>query len=583
MVPILMHSNVLRRHPDPEPAEGEGPLYFVRSTLKFLALVFVTITATQAQQTTAADPILTAMQAELAREQTALVLPGMQHPYFIEYRLDDIASYEAVANYGALTREEDSHQRIVRVTVRVGSYTADNSSARGEGSVLLAPTDNDAQAVRYALWLATDDAYKNALRGLSAKQAASKQFESQRKEADFTTAHAVTHIEPIRTLSLDRAAWRQHLIEASGLYASDPAVSAFSPEIQYSTASLRGVAVNRYLVNTEQTALRTGYTGYQASISVGAQADDGMRLGRDNGSTAATAAELEPWPAFRQRVVGDLLSVHALRAAPLVSADDYHGPVLFSGDAASDVLNRLFIPNIEADRPEPGTTARTTGAYNSSLHARVLPSFLNATDDPLMATFESHHLLGAYAVDDEGVPAVPTDVVTDGKLQNFLIGREPVRDFPASNGHGRASVAQAAHPHSGVIVFKPSNPPSSGNSAKLLTDIEMKQQLLALAKEQKRDVYAVDTLADLAPRMLFLVHPDGTRTLVRGAVFDELDNRSLRSSIVAAGGTPFINNSLGPIPQTTIAPSLLFDDIGVKRAVEEQQKLPYYPPPDPHR
>jgi hypothetical protein len=33
------------------------------------------------------------------------------------------------------------------------------------------------------------------------------------------------------------------------------------------------------------------------------------------------------------------------------------------------------------------------------------------------------------------------------------------------------------------------------------------------------------------------------------------------------------------LPETTIAPELLFADITVKRANEEQQKLPYYPPP----
>jgi hypothetical protein len=67
--------------------------------------------------------------------------------------------------------------------------------------------------------------------------------------------------------------------------------------------------------------------------------------------------------------------------------------------------------------------------------------------------------------------------------------------------------------------------------------------------------------------------------LVRGAVFDELDNRSLRSEIVAAGDDEHVSNTLGAVPVTTIAPSLLFGDIGVKRATEEQQKLPYYPPP----
>ena len=129
--------------------------------------------------------------------------------------------------------------------------------------------------------------------------------------------------------------------------------------------------------------VRQGYTGYNAAISVGGQAADGMRLARDNGTVATTAKELESASAFRKRVIDDLKSLEALRNAPVVSAEDYHGPVLFSGDAAADVMNRLFIPNVEADRPEMGTTARTTGAYTSSFHARVLPEFLSATDDPL--------------------------------------------------------------------------------------------------------------------------------------------------------------------------------------------------------
>lgn len=549
------------------------------SVMLAMTLVFGTTYVTQGQRLGNHDTILAAMQAELHREQAGLQLPGMQRPYFLEYRLDDITSYEALANFGALTREVDSHQRFVRVAVRIGSYTADNSSARGEGSVLLAPTDDNPQALRYALWIATDEAYKNALRQLSAKQAALKNFESQSPVHDFAEAKPVTHLEPLRSITIDRGAWKQRIVEASGLYQTDPAVHSFSDKVQFSTANLRAVALNRYLVNSEGTTLRTGYTGYAANISVGGQADDGMRLGRDNGSVAARADELESAAAFHQRAIDDLKSFNDLRNAPLAAADDYHGPVLFSGDASSDVFNRLFVPNVEGDRPDLGTAARTQGAYTSSLHARVLPALLSVTDDPLIATFAGKHLLGAYEVDDEGVAAVPTDVVVAGKLQNFLVGREPIRDFPDSNGHGRAAAGQPPRSHSGVIVFKPV--PVSGLPAtqKPLSDADMTAHLLALAKEQNRDVYSVETMAGEVPRLLYLTHPDGSRQLVRGAIFDELDNRSLRSSIVAAGGTPYINNALGVIPQTTITPALLFDDIGVKRANDEQGKLPYYPPP----
>jgi hypothetical protein len=115
-----------------------------------------------------------------------------------------------------------------------------------------------------------------------------------------------------------------------------------------------------------------------------------------------------------------------------------------------------------------------------------------------------------------------------------------------------------------------------------LTADEMTARLIAMAKDQGRDVYAVETLGgELVPRLLYVVHPDGKRDLVRGAVFDELDNRSLRSDILAAGDDEYVSNSLGTVPTTTIAPSLLFGDIGVKRATEEQQKLPYYAPPAP--
>lgn len=513
------------------------------------------------------DATLAAMQQELQREKELLVLPGMQRPYFMEYRLEDLVTYDATANYGALTREDQNRQRVVRVTVRIGDFKTDSSSARGDGSLALAPADNDADSLKFALWSATDEAYKNALRAYAAKQAALKRFQTPPTADDFTPAKAVTSIEPLLAFDLDKTEWKKRIIEASGLYATQ----SFAADVQYSTANVRGFVINRYTVNTDGAALRHGYAGYSATIGVGGQAPDGMQLARENGSTAITATGLEDAAHFRQRALDNLKNFDALRHAPVVDAEDYHGPVLFSGDAAADVFNRLFVPNIEADRPEMGTTARTQGAFQSSYHSRVLPEFLNVVDDPAKRTFNGQGLIGSYAVDDEGVPAQPVTIVSKGKLENYLIGRSPVKDFPASNGHGRAAPGQAAHSRAGVLVVSSLTP---------LSGAGMQQKLLAMAKDQGRDVYAVDTLGgDLAPRVLWRVSPDGKRTLVRGAVFDELDQRSLRSEIVAAGDDAWVEQQITPVPETTIVPSLLFGDIAVKRATEEQQKLPYYAPP----
>lgn len=546
--------------------------FFQRSIKFSLCAATLAITAfssySLAEQTD--DPILKAMQAELEREKAQLVLPGMQRPYFIEYRLDDFSSFEAVANYGALTREEEGRQRVVRVTVRIGDYAVDSSTGRGDGAVQLAPEDDNPAVLRYALWIATDTAYKNALGAYSGKVASLQQFQNKRSERDFAEEKPVIHIEPLHKLEIDRKEWKKRVIEASGLYATAPEVRSFADQVQYSTANIRAMNLNRYLVNTEGSVLRYSLSGYNNAISIGGQAPDGMRIGRDNGSVAVSANELESWPSFRKRVIDDLKSLDDLRKAPVVDAEDYHGPVLFSGDAASDVMNRLFVGNIEADRPELGTTARTRGVYTSSYKARVLPEFMSVTDNPLESRFAGRQLLGAYQVDDEGVLAQSVDLVTDGRLENYLIGREPIKDFPASNGHGRAAPGAPAHSRSGVMIFKSSHPVSASS---------LNNQLLSMAKEQKRDVYAVETMGGEAPRLLYLVHPDGSRQLVRGAVFDELDNRSLRSDILAVGDDPYVNDSLGALPQTTIVPSLLFGDIGVKRATDEQQKLPYYPPP----
>jgi len=541
---------------------------------KIYIMLFVTALLTTADlgaQTGGDDAVLKAMQMELARSQAKLQLHDMQRPYFIEYRLEDISEFSASAEYGALIHQGQTHQRFLRVSVRIGDYKSDNSGSRGAGSAAIAASDNDVTALRYALWATTDEAYKDALHAYSAKQAALKGYQTPPTADDFSSAKAVTQIDPLVKLDLNTAEWTRRVEEASGLFATDAAVCSFAQQIQYSTSSMQATAINRYIVNTDATAVRHGYTTYSASVGAGTQAADGMRLDRSYTTTAVSEKQLDDWAAFKKHTVDILLTLRDLRLAPVVG-DDYHGPVLFSGDAAAGVIDFLFVPNIEADRPEMGTTARTQGAYKASYKSRVLPDFIDVVDDPLMTSFEGKGLVGAYSVDDEGVPAQKVQIVSKGILDNYLIGREPVKDFPVSNGHGRAPLAQAAHARAGVLVVKSLDPVS-------VADLNAK--LLQMAKDQGRDfVYMVETLgARLTPRLLYRVNASGTRELVRGVVFEELDQRSLRSDIVAAGDDAYVSNLASGVPETTIAPSLLFGDVGVKRATQEHEKLPYYPPP----
>ena len=69
---------------------------------------------------------------------------------------------------------------------------------------------------------------------------------------------------------------------------------------------------------------------------------------------------------------------------PVADAEDFHGPVLFSGDASADVMNRLFVPNVEANCGRRwGRLQGRRGRTGRAIKARVLPEMLDVVDDPL--------------------------------------------------------------------------------------------------------------------------------------------------------------------------------------------------------
>jgi hypothetical protein len=202
----------------------------------------------------------------------------------------------------------------------------------------------------------------------------------------------------------------------------------------------------------------------------------------------------------------------------------------------------------------------------------VLPNFLTIVDDPTLKDFQGKSLVGNYDVDDDGVKAQAVTVVDSGTLVNYLVGRQPIRDFPASNGHDRAGAGTCPAPNLGVLVVKS----SEAQSAEAL-----KQRVVQMITEQGKPYgYRVETLGPgNSPRLLYRIYPDGHEELVRGAVFNELDVRALRSDLMSVGNDPLVSNRAGGIATTVISPSLLFDELEVKHADTSKAKLPDYPPP----
>jgi TldD protein len=538
-----------------------------------MGLVFLTASAStevSAQQKVipagaASDPILRALEAELTRSKSQLKMDNVDSPFYIEYRVFDVEQFDASAAFGALREQNRTRLRLLRAVVRLGDYKLDSFFNAGQGISDILPLDNDELAIRHQVWLATDQAYKRASEAFSNKKSQLKQLNIEQPVDDFAKAEPALSIGPVAKLEVDPAKWTKMLESATAVYRNDP-------QIQSLNASVNFTVLSQYFVNTEGTVTRHGSAHYQIVLTATEQAPDGMRLERSPQFTANRIEELPTPDEFQKDALNLIKDMKTLREAPVVD-EEYRGPVLFSNDAATDMFFDLIVPNVLGRRPAPGRPARTVGAFSSSWRARVLPDFISVVDDPTLDAFGGHGLGGSYKVDDEGVPAAPVTVVDKGTLVNYLIGRAPIRDFPVSNGHGRASGNGSTAPAPGNLFFRP---------AKTSTRAELKKQLIDECRNRGLKYgYFVDTLGPrLAPRMLFRVWTDdGHEELVRGAVFNELDVRALRSDLVAAGDDPLVSNRTGVPFMTIVSPSVLFDELEVKRADNSKEKLPDYPAP----
>jgi len=512
------------------------------------------------------DGLLEALLTELDRSKAQLKMDHVQAPYYVEYRVNEVDDFGAEAAFGALRENQHVHVRVLRVVVRVGDYKQDSYFGRGQGESSILPLDNDPIALRHQIWLATDEAYKAAGQALAEKQAAMKQFSVDPNPVDdFAKAPQMIAVEPTVSLKVDEAAWKKALEDATGLYKQ-------YPDVQSVTASARFSAINEYLVNSEGTVTRCGRTTYSVQLSSSAQAADGMRLSRSPAFMVARAEELPTRDALMGEAKKMLDTVVALRQAPIVE-EEYRGPVLFAPDAADDIVASLIGQNVLGQKPQLGKPNRTTGAFATSYKTRVLPNFLSVVDDPTMKDFHGKSLVGSYEVDNEGVKAQAITAVENGTLANYLIGRQPIRDFPASNGHGRAAPGSFPGPSLGVLLVKSSEAQSAE---------ELKKKVIQMVTDQGKPYgYRVETLGPgNAPRLLYRVYAkDGHEELVRGAVFNELDIRAIRNDLIAVGNDPLVSNRAGGAPTTIISPSLLFGELEVKRADTSKDKLPDYPAP----
>ena len=574
------------------------------------------------------DQTLRAMRDEMARSKTRLELRALGtdapvRPYYIEYRLLDLDVREVVAEFGTLLSSGHSRNRFMDVEARVGNYKLDSSNFvsddgfRGfigpQGSVGI---DRDYDSLRQDLWIATDQAFKQAADQYSRKRAYLNSLARQTDIDDFSKVEPIQVIEPLATPDWTTRNWEQEARETS-------ATLRQFPEIYESRVTYYLVYATEYLMTSEGTEIRTNRAYASIEAGMNTLAKDGTPLNHLYATYAPRPGDLPGVDTVKKGLNVTGSELMALRAAE--PAQDYTGPVLFEARAAAPLLAQVFGPAMSGARPpvsfQPVVEQMLSGLGGRSdwvgrIGARVLPTSVSLIDDPTAKDFRGTPLLGGYAVDDEGVRSQKVAVVENGDLKHLLMSRRPGPDSDQSNGHGRSGFLSDAKPTMSNLIFSSTETVSPGELKNKFLDScrQEKLQYCLVVREMDNPTLSLlhqddfsELLAsfgggagngDRLPLLVYRVYPaDGHEEIIRGARIIGLNTRALRN-LAGIGNDNFVYNYMqstmtgfsgtalgafgsaqGGMPASVVAPSLLFEEVEVRGARGEPKRLPLLPAP----
>jgi len=527
------------------------------------------------------DKVFSAMKDEMSRSMAKLNMDNLGKPYFLSYHVGDGHSFSVTAGFGAAENLNSSDYRRLKVDLRTGAPKFDNSNyapnmwegynAETDWNISL---DDNYDALRFAVWAATDKAYKKALETLSKKKAFVESKNMAELYDDMTPQAPYELFRPFAIERLDEELWRENIRKVSAVFLK-------YPEVKYSSVRLRFNSGGVRYLNSEGSAYRQPSCSGAVAIEASGYAPDGFRLKSshtDDFCLAKDVPALEKLLAKADEIGRDL--VRMSKSEPIKA---YIGPVLFEDDAAGKFFETLLVNNLanprevwtEKNRWSNESVFRRAGELVERVGMRVTSNFLNVVDDPFARYHEGVPLSGFYEVDDEGVPAQKVKLVAKGKLSEYYMSRAATRDFKKSNGHGRGDFREyPSGSPSNVFIIPEDNP------ARVVPLPELKKKFLDLCKEQELEycikVKGLDGL--YGPFTAWKVYLDGREEPVHGIEFTGTSLRALRD-ITAVSKETYVYNLAWSTPGTIVTPSILVQEMEIKKTEEKPEKKPYLPHP----
>ena len=515
----------------------------------------------------------------MKRSMAELRMKGEAAPYYIAYELLDRTMSDISGRLGAIVETPPRRTRTLRVEVRVGDYTFDSSrfvvqgfggGAGLSGETVLAPLDDDYDAMRREIWLTTDAAYKRAITMFARKKAAFQNRTASDPIPDFSEEPPVETILPVVRFQPDRPGLLARVQQSSAVFAAHP-------DVDLSEVAITQIHGTRYYLNSEGFKTVAPIQITSLTMYGEAQAGDGMPVRQTFSEAGRTLADLPSAADLIARARQMAANVEAARAAPI--GDEFAGPVLIEGIGSAQFVAETLAQMMQARRPPDAENPRMAQAPSSPFlnrtGLRVMADAFSASDTPSLTHFEGRPLAGSYVVDDEGMRAKDVTLVEKGRLMALLTSRVPQKNFVRSNGHGRSTTVLA-----GVFQVE---------SAQAIPASELKDKYIALLKAQDktfgyivRGVRSDGQGGAAGPGIdsIVKVTLDGKETPVRGMRFGAVSPMAFRDLAEASKERAVFSYRAGATSAVSvIAPNLIFEELEIQRVRDILQKPPVVPSP----
>ena len=553
-----------------------------RKILMLFVAVFLIDIAAADKLTNLLRREISAHMAELQREEVK--------PYYISCRVDESVKKILSSSMGTPVSEDDQHEVILTVMVRVGSPELDNHHAlREDISAYYAKSDTGQRlplewnplAVRYILRNSLEKAYREAVSSYSKVLSnVSLKVTEDDSAGDYSSAPVIKrHIGRPKRKDINTALWRDTLAAASASFLEEPYAL-------YGEAQLIIENTRKYFIDSEGSAAEQGYRYARLTLESAAKADDGMVLPVYKSWVAETPEGLPAFGVLKAEAERLTTLMGALTEAPLVGP--YTGPVILSGEASGVFFHEIFGHRVEGQRMKKVTDGQT---FKTKIGERVLPEALSVYSDPLSGRYRGDYLWGHYDFDDEGVKGRRTEIITNGVLKGFLMSRTPIDGFPFSNGHGRAAPGKTPVARQSNLIIETSRGFTPTELRGMLTDalnakgLEYGYYIESVTGGFTQTGRYVPNSFNVTPIVVYRVFADGRPDqLVRGV--DLIGTPLSMFSHISAAGTDhgvfsgYCGAESGSVPVSCVSPSLYVEQIELQKKGRSQEKRTILPRPD---